>query len=189
MNKKLIVLIVALECVFSIFLISIFGPMLEMLHTPAAVTEIHVLDENGKPVERGTVIELDSDARSYELTWEVLPDDAENPELAITAFIDDVEITDDTENPPVRITKNADGTTTLEFTMELPVIGPSDYVMTLDKNARLVKSTLTSTVTMMGFTTTTVDDRTVEYGDKYKVYPPADADAYVVVNSYEDLVM
>ena len=109
MNKKLIVLIVALECVFSIFLISIFGPMLEMLHTPAEVTAIHVLDENGNRLERGAVIELDNDARSYELTWEVVPDDAENPELAITAFVDDVEITEDTENPPVRITMNGDG--------------------------------------------------------------------------------
>lgn len=109
MNKKLIVLIVALECVFSIFLISIFGPMLEMLHTPASVTEIHVLDAEGNRLERGAVIELDSEVRSYELTWEVLPDNAENPTVAITAFVDDVEITEDTENPPIRITMNGDG--------------------------------------------------------------------------------
>lgn len=89
----------------------------------------------------------------------------------------------------IKMTKNADGTTTLEFSIELPVLGPTDYVMTLDKNARLVKYTVTSTMTIAGFTTTTVDDITVEYGDQYKVYPPADADAYVVVNSYEDLVM
>lgn len=109
MNKKLIVLIVALECVFSIFLISIFGPMLEMLHTPADVTEIHILDADGNRLARGAVIELDRDARSYELSWEVLPDDAENPTVSVTATVDDEEITDETENPAVRITMNADG--------------------------------------------------------------------------------
>lgn len=109
MNKKLIVLIVALECVFSIFLISIFGPMLEMLHTPSDVTAIYILDTNGNRLERGAVIELDRDARSYELSWEVLPDDAENPTVEVTAFVDNEEITADTENPAVRITMNADG--------------------------------------------------------------------------------
>ena len=109
MNKKLIVLIVALECVFSIFLISVFGPMLEMLHTPAEVSEIHVLDADGNRLERGAVIELERDARSYELSWEIVPDDADNPEVTVTAFVDDVEITPDTENPAVRITINGDG--------------------------------------------------------------------------------
>ena len=132
MNKKLIVLIVALECVFSVFLISIFGPMLEMLHTPAAVTEIHVLDEKGNRLERGAVIELDRDARSYELTWEVVPNNAENPDLAITAFVDDEEITEDTENPAVRISINGDGKSArITFRQKKP--------------ARPVRITLTST--------------------------------------------
>ena len=108
MNKKLIVLIVALECVFSIFLISIFGPMLEMLHTPADVAAIHILDENGNRLERGTVIELKNDARSYDIAWEVLPSDAENPEVKITVFVDDEEIAEDDADPAVRVTKYED---------------------------------------------------------------------------------
>ena len=45
MNKKLIVLIVALECVFSVFLISIFGPMIES-HSKILVEDIYLIDEN-----------------------------------------------------------------------------------------------------------------------------------------------
>ena len=46
MNKKLIVLIVALECVFSVFLISIFGPMVESFHSNVLVSDLYLLDEN-----------------------------------------------------------------------------------------------------------------------------------------------
>ena len=46
MNKKLIILIVALECVFSVFLISIFGPMIESLHSKVLVSDLYLLDEN-----------------------------------------------------------------------------------------------------------------------------------------------
>ena len=109
MNKKLIVLIVALECVFSVFLISIFGPMLEMLHTPADVREIYILDKDGKRVERGAVIELDLETRSYDLVWEVLPEDADNKTMTVSAFVDGEEITEGSEDPAVRITMSPDG--------------------------------------------------------------------------------
>ena len=46
MNKKLIILIVALECVFSVFLISIFGPMIESLHSKVLVSDLYLLDED-----------------------------------------------------------------------------------------------------------------------------------------------
>ena len=48
MNKKLIVLIVALECVLAVFLISFFGPMIASLHESIPVSAIYLLDENGE---------------------------------------------------------------------------------------------------------------------------------------------
>ena len=51
MNKKLIILIVALECVFSIFLISIFGPMIESLHSKVLVSDLYLLDEDRTRLE------------------------------------------------------------------------------------------------------------------------------------------
>ena len=50
MSKKLTFLIVALECVFAVFLISIFGPMIESLHTVIIVDDIHFINENGEYV-------------------------------------------------------------------------------------------------------------------------------------------
>ena len=46
MNKKLIILIVALECVFSVFLISVFGPMIEAMHSKVLVSDIYLKDED-----------------------------------------------------------------------------------------------------------------------------------------------
>ncbi len=89
----------------------------------------------------------------------------------------------------IKLTKNADGTTTLEFSINLIALGLTDYVMTLDKDNRVVRYVISNEMTVMGYTGTTVDDSTVEYGDQYKVSPPADADDYEVVDSYYDLVM
>ena len=51
MNKKLIILIVALECVFSVFLISIFGPMIESFHSNVLSTELYLIGEDQKRLE------------------------------------------------------------------------------------------------------------------------------------------
>ena len=87
----------------------------------------------------------------------------------------------------ITLIKNDDGTTTLKFSVTLPVIGDYDYVMTLDKDYLLVEYVMINEVTLMGTTTTLTDTTTIEYGDQYKVNPPADPDSYEVVDSYYDL--
>lgn len=90
MNKKLIILIVALECVFSVFLVSLFGPMIEALHAKVLVSEIHLIDEQGKRLvpEEGKAlpsveISLPGDL-DYHFALEVLEADATDKSVTVT---------------------------------------------------------------------------------------------------------
>lgn len=77
MNKKLIILIVALECVFSIFLISVFGPMIEALHSKVIVKDVYFVDEDGVRIENDTSFVVDLDvSRSFHFDFEVMAEDA-----------------------------------------------------------------------------------------------------------------
>ena len=84
MNKKLIVLIVALECIFAVFLVSIFGPMIEALHSKVIVTEIYFVDEQGDRIEDDTDVFVDlNERRSYHYSFVVKPDDATDKSVSI----------------------------------------------------------------------------------------------------------
>ena len=77
MNKKIIILIVALECVFSVFLISFFGPMIEVLNSKVIVQDVYFVDENGERLPDGTSITVNLDQqRDYHLDFEVVTDKA-----------------------------------------------------------------------------------------------------------------
>lgn len=128
---------------------------------------LYVQTANAK---RKTEIDLKSFAESYGITEDYL------------TTISDT-ITDDS----ITLTKNDDGTTTLVFTADMPIVGSYDYAMTLDKDCRLIKYEMTNSLTIMGYTTTVTNTNTIEYGDQYKVSPPADPDSYEVVDSYYDL--
>ncbi len=90
MNKKLIILIVALECVFSVFLVSLFGPMIEALHTKILVTDVYLIDEQGErlvPEEEKSIpsvaISLPGDL-DYHFALEVLETDATDKSVTVT---------------------------------------------------------------------------------------------------------
>ena len=90
MNKKLIVLIVALECVFAVFLISFFGPMIASLHEDVPVSVIYLVDENGDrlvPKEDEDMpsvsISLPGDL-DYHFALEVLEADATDKSVTVT---------------------------------------------------------------------------------------------------------
>ena len=108
MNKKLIVLIVALECIFSVFLISFFGPMIASLHEDVPVSEIHLIDEDGNRLvapegeETPSVsISLPGDL-DYYFVLEVLTEDATDKSVTVTT---------DNENVTVRMDRNGRGFT------------------------------------------------------------------------------
>ena len=77
MNKKLTVLIVAIECVFAVFLISIFGPMVESLHAKVLVEDVYFIDEAGERLEDDIVVYVDLDvSRSFHYDFVVGPENA-----------------------------------------------------------------------------------------------------------------
>ena len=94
-------------------------------------------------------------------------------------------ITDD----QITFIKNEDGTKTLEFSWEFPTLGDCDYVFYLDADNRIVKYTMEYEVKMLeDYAISCFYETTLEYGDQYKVNPPADPDSYETVDSYYDLV-
>ena len=90
MNKKLVVLIVALECVFSVFLISIFGPVIASLHEDIPVSELYLLDEAGNRLLPSEGEDMPSVAISlpgdldYYFALEVLDEDATDKSVTVT---------------------------------------------------------------------------------------------------------
>ena len=92
MNKKLTILIVAIECIFAVFLVSIFGPMIEALHAKILVADIYFVDEDGERIENDADVFVDLDVqRSYHYSFVLEPSDATNKEVFITASEQDPE--------------------------------------------------------------------------------------------------
>ena len=101
MNKKLTILIVALECVFAVFLVSIFGPMIDSLHSKVVVRDIYFVDSNGVRMEDNSSLVVDLDqSRSFHYDFEILPDDATDKR---------VEIIHNRTNGEIEIEKDSDG--------------------------------------------------------------------------------
>ena len=104
MNKKLIILIVALECVFSVFLISFFGPMVASIHADVPVSAVYLVGEDGNRLvaedgkDMPTVsISLPGDL-DYHFTLEVLEEDATDKSVTVT-----------TDNPEVTVKMDMNG--------------------------------------------------------------------------------
>ena len=93
MNKKLTILIVAIECVFAVFLVSIFGPMVESLHAKVVVKNIYILDEQGQRLEPNANLTVDLDvSRSFRFGIEVQTDEATDKRVSVTHNLSDSEI-------------------------------------------------------------------------------------------------
>ena len=98
-------------------------------------------------------------------------------------------LNDTLTNDNITLTANEDGTKTLEFSWDFPVLGKCDYVFYLDTENHIVKYTMSYEVAVTeDYVLNTVYETTIEYGDQYKVNPPADPDSYETVDSYYDLV-
>ena len=98
MNKKLIVLIVALECVFSIFLISVFGPMIEAMHSHVVVEDVYFVDEAGNRMEDEETIEINLDtAIEFHYDFEVVTTEATDRSVDIVHSLTDDDILIETD--------------------------------------------------------------------------------------------
>ena len=93
MNKKIIILIVALECIFAVFLISVFGPMVESLHTKKSVKEIYFLDDKGNRMENDSSFFVDLQvSRSFHYEFVINPSDATDRTVKVIHNRSDEEI-------------------------------------------------------------------------------------------------
>ena len=71
MNKKIVFLVVLLECVLAIFIVSVFGHAIEDSRKQILCQELYFVTENGDVIEDGEMIEykLTDSNISYQLYW------------------------------------------------------------------------------------------------------------------------
>lgn len=102
MSKKLIVMIVALECIASLVLIVLFGPMIEPLFEIKGVKDIYFVSETGERMLNDSIVEIDlEETFEYHFRFSIKPDDASDPVVTI--------ISKELDNGDIRIRNDADG--------------------------------------------------------------------------------
>lgn len=94
MNKKIIIIVVLIECIAAILLVSFWGKMIESKNPTIVPTEVCFTDKDGNRLENGARIEIElSDSnRDYQLYWKVVPDNATNKEVEFLCDRDTAEI-------------------------------------------------------------------------------------------------
>ena len=97
MSKKIVFIVVLVECILAVLLISFFGQAIFMAINKSLVSEVYFTDANGVKIEDDVVLEVEiSDSNlSYQLYWAIDPDNATDKTVSFTSNKDDV-IVDDT---------------------------------------------------------------------------------------------
>ena len=83
MNKKVVFLVVLLECILAIFIVSIFGHAIEDTRRQILCQDIYFVTESGEKIEDGEMIEYTiSDANmTYQLYWVMETSETSNKEV------------------------------------------------------------------------------------------------------------
>ena len=83
MNKKIVMIVVVVECILAVFLISFFGQAIYNTERNVACGEVYFVTESGEKIEDNQQIEVEfSDSNlSFQLRWKVLPEKATNKEV------------------------------------------------------------------------------------------------------------
>ncbi|MFA5561966.1 MAG: hypothetical protein WDA00_04930 [Eubacteriales bacterium] len=88
MSKKVVIVVVLVECVFAVLLVSLLGLMVESINPREVVTELYFTDENGTRYAEGISVEVDLSASlDVQLYWRLLSETATNQEVS---FVSDV---------------------------------------------------------------------------------------------------
>ena len=134
MNKKVVFLVVLLECILAIFIVSIFGHAIEDSRRQILCQDIYFVDANGEKIEDGEMIEYElvgSDI-NYQLYWVMETDKTSNKEVVF-----------ESSNTLVKV--NSEGL--VMFIEEVPVVitvravdgsGKSDSVTLVPKSGDVV---------------------------------------------------
>ena len=117
MNKKVMILIVLLECVLSILLVAVMGIAVETYFNDVEAQEIYFTTATGERLSPGTlykekegttqaiesdqiVIEVNRPDRGYQLHWEVVAENTTDKSVTFLVI---------SQNPDVEVTVDEDG--------------------------------------------------------------------------------
>ena len=83
MNKKVVFLVVLLECILAVFIVSVFGHAIEDARRQILCQDLYFVSESGEKIEDGEMIEYKlTDANiSYQLHWVMETSEASNKEV------------------------------------------------------------------------------------------------------------
>ena len=83
MNKKVVFLVVLLECILAVFLVSVFGHAIEDSRRQILCQDLYFATESGEKIEDGEMIEykLTDSNMSYQLYWVMETDKTSNKEV------------------------------------------------------------------------------------------------------------
>ena len=83
MNKKVVFLVVLLECILAVFIVSIFGHAIEDARRQILCQDLYFVSESGEKVEDGAMIEysLTDSNISYQLYWVMETSEVSNKEV------------------------------------------------------------------------------------------------------------
>ena len=97
MNKKVVFLVVLLECILAIFIVSIFGHAIEDTRRQILCQDIYFVTESGEKIEDGEMIEykLEGSNRSYQLYWVMETSETSNKEVMFESDNPYVLVSDD----------------------------------------------------------------------------------------------
>ncbi len=85
MNKKIVVIVVIVECILAILLISVLGKAIETYFTEIECQEIYFVDETGARIDKPVEIELTDRRREYQLIWAMSPSDTSDKAVVFTS--------------------------------------------------------------------------------------------------------
>ena len=85
MNKKIIVIVVLLECVLAILLVSFLGKAIETYFNEVSAREVCFLDEKGVPLEDDAIIEVERWDLGYQLEWRINPEKTSDKTIIFTS--------------------------------------------------------------------------------------------------------
>ena len=95
MNKKIVFLVVVIECILAIFVVSFFGKAIEDARAEKLCKDIYFVDENGEKIPDGVDIEysFEGSTISYQLHWVLVSEDTTQKEVEFISNNDLVIVT------------------------------------------------------------------------------------------------
>lgn len=109
MNKKIVILVVVVECILAVLLISVLGLAIETYFNATEAEEIHFTTADGTTLEKGmlykekegTITRVDNDQivievarpdRGYQLHWQIISDNTSDKSVTFVAKSQDPDV-------------------------------------------------------------------------------------------------